>query len=246
MWLMDGITPTAQVVLGNLGPDWLPFNLNDFNGDGKDDILFERKLEDGSIEYGLWLMAGVTATRQAVIGSVAAGEGWTAVDTNDFDGDGKADILFTRASPTTPGHTEYGVWLMAGTTPREQRLIGDSGAGWVLIDHNDFNGDGKVDLLFKQAGGARGDLYGIWLMEGAGFLTQAIVDTATAGWDYLGSADANGDGKADLEFVNRGTQQVASWLMNGVSPLSQGIIDAYDNPESPAGWLPPFTVPATS
>lgn len=242
VWLMDGITPIAQTVVGSAGADWLPFNLNDFNGDRTDDILFERQLSDGSVDYGLWLMDGVAPASKAMIGSVAAGAGWRAVDTNDFSGDRKADILFSRPA-SAPGQTEYALWVMDGTTPLQQAAIGTSGAGWVLIDHNDFNGDGKADLLFKQAASENGEQYGVWLMDGPSILAQAVVGTATEGWQFLGSADINGDGKADLEFVNPGSRQVASWLMDGTMTTAQGIIGSYDNPDLPAGWQPPFAVP---
>lgn len=244
VWLMDGMTPTAQAVIGTIDAEWLPFNLNDFNGDGQADILFERNLSDGSREYGLWLMDGTASTDRAVVGSVAAGADWTAIATNDFNGDGKADILFARPSQTTPGHSDYALWLMDGITPLEKTVIGSSGEGWLLVDHNDFNGDGKADLLFNRVVENNGEQYGLWLMDGRSFLAQAEVGTATDGWQYLGSADINGDGKADLTFANDGTKDVAGWLMDGTAAIAKAMIGAYDDPASPAGWQPPFTTPA--
>ncbi len=249
LWLMDGTTPTAQTVIDTLDGGWLPFNLNDFNGDGQADILFERTLSDGAREYGLWLMDGIASTARAAIGSVVAGADWSAIATNDFNGGGKADILFTRTAQTTPdastlGASDYALWLMDGTTPLEQTAIGSSGEGWRLVDHNDFNGDGKADLLFNRAVANHGEQYGLWLMDGPSFWAQAEVGTATDGWQYLGSADINGDGKADLTFANEATKDLAGWLMNGTAAIAKAMIGAYDDPASPAGWQPPFTTSA--
>ncbi len=241
IWLMDGLTPVAQVVVDTIDPEWQPFNLNDFNGDGKDDILFERILEDGSAEYALWLMDGTDFIERRGIGSAAE---WRAIATDDFNGDGKADILFSRPSEVTPGQTDYALWLMDGTTPIQQSEIGSSGSGWVLVDHNDFNGDGKADLLFKQPVENNGEEYAVWLMDGSSFLAQAVVETASDGWQYVGSADTNGDRKADLTFVNEETKQVAGWLMDGTTAIATGMIGAYDDPDAPLGWQPPFSVPA--
>jgi hypothetical protein len=246
IWLVDGITPTAQVNVANIGSDWLPINLNDFNADGRDDVLFERLVGDGTVEYGIWLMDGVTPTLQRSIGSVPAGEGWRVLDTNDVNRDGKADILFSRQVPTAPGLTEYGLWLMDGVTPILQTVIGEPQVDRLLVDHNDFNGDGKADLLFSRPSGVDSVEYSVWLMDGPLIIADSVIDIAPASWAYAGSADVNGDGKADLEFVNEQTRQVGAWLMNGSTFSGQGVIGIYDAIDSPAGWLPPLAIPETT
>ena len=243
-WLVDGVAPIAQVNAGNIGSDWLPITLNDFNADGKDDVLFERIRRDGSVEYGLWLMDGVRPTLQTTIDIIPAGEGWSAKDTNDFNRDGRADILFSRKQPTQPGQIEYGLWLMDGANPYEQMAIGARQDTWSLVDHNDFNGDGKADLLFSRPVGNEQAEYSVWLMDGSSVIADSVLDMTPASWAYSGSADINGDGVADLEFVDESTLEVVGWLMEGSLVSARGIIEAYDSIDSPQGWLPPFATPA--
>jgi len=244
IWLMDGMTPTTQAVVDRFGGGWSPININDFNGDGKDDLLFERTLENGALGHGIWLMDSVTPISQAALGSIPAAEGWALTDTNDFNGDGRADLLFSRESALVPGQSEYAVWLMEGAVIRDRRMIGDSGRDWRLIDHNDFNGDGKADLLFSRTDPSDGDEYGVWLMDGTSVLAQASVDTITTDWSYLASADLNADGRADLTFMNEATRQVAGWLMGGTSTLTQDIVGMYGPGDPADGWLTPFATPA--
>lgn len=243
-WLLDGITPTLPVDVAAIGPDWLPINLNDFNGDGNADVLFERTLSNGVVDYGVWLMDGATPLEQTSIGSIAPGEGWIVKDTNDFNRDGKADLLFAREVPSLPGQVDYGLWLMDGATPLEQRVIGTVQEGRSLVDHNDFNGDGKADLLFSRPAGHDETEFSVWLMDGPSVMADSVVNTTPASWTYSMSADINGDGKADLTFVDETTLQIVGWLMDGASVSAEGTLGTYDFIDAPAGWLPPFATPA--
>ncbi|MGH8746240.1 MAG: Ig-like domain-containing protein, partial [Burkholderiales bacterium] len=80
---------------------------------------------------------------------------------------------------------------------------------------NDFNGDGKADIPWRNAStGAAA----IWLMNGATAASSSTVATlADANWQIVGVGDLNGDGKADFLWRNATTGQVNVWLMNGAS-----------------------------
>src|SRR5262249_52237627 len=99
----------------------------------------------------------------------------------------------------------------------------DDGGGFAVVDDatisvtpvndaaNDFNGDGKSDILFQNANGAPA----VWLLNGTTITSQAMVGgNPGPAWHEIGSGDINGDEKADILFQNdNGT--VAAWLMNG-------------------------------
>ncbi len=62
MWLMNGITPTIQAVIGTIDTTWQIAGTGDFDGDGKADILWRKS--DGTL--AMWLMNGTTPTTQVV------------------------------------------------------------------------------------------------------------------------------------------------------------------------------------
>lgn len=106
----------------------------------------------------------------------------------------------------------------------------------------DYNGDGKVDFLLSRP--ASGSLEIGWLMDELTSVAQAVVDTINPEWQPFNLNDFNGDGKADLSFVNETTKQVCDWLMDGATAIATGMIEAYDDAEALTGWQPPFWVPA--
>ena len=72
----------------------------------------------------------------------------------------------------------------------------------------DFNGDGKSDILFKQDNGA----YNIWLMSKDGKIGTTFV-MGDRGWNAEGVGDFNGDGKSDILFKqDNGAYNI--WLMS--------------------------------
>lgn len=238
LWLMENGTAVTQPIIGDAGVGWDLVNTNDFNGNGTTDLLFTQTTEEGPTNLGIWLQEGATSTARTVIG--AAGTGWSVVDTNDFNGDGNADILFSQ--DIGGGANVFGVWTLNGTqVTGKSQVGGSSSAGWSLLDHNDFNGDGKADLLFENSGTRE---LAVWLLDGTSApIAQQVVGTLAAGWTFSGSGDANGDGIADLAFYNDTTKQVGGWLFgsDGLSPLSsRGVIGSYANPD---GWEEPFTQP---
>jgi hypothetical protein len=86
----------------------------------------------------------------------------------------------------------------------------------------DFNGDGRSDLLWRNA--TTGAVF-LMPMNGAATLPGAVVHTEpNPAWQIASVADFDGDGKADLLWWNSGTGQVYQMLMNGAAVKSQSLI----------------------
>jgi hypothetical protein len=58
MWFMNGSQVLSFAGLGNITPSWMIVGQRDFNGDGKNDLLWRNT--NGTV--GMWLMNGTQFT----------------------------------------------------------------------------------------------------------------------------------------------------------------------------------------
>ena len=95
----------------------------------------------------------------------------------DFDGDGKADILWQNSNG------QAAVWLMDGTSLRTGANVGPNvGASWQIHSADDFNGDGKADIEWQNADGTPA----VWLMDGLNLIGGSNVGfNPTAAWHVV-------------------------------------------------------------
>ncbi len=179
----------------------------DFNGDGKQDILW-RDYATGQSE--LWLMDG--ATRQSVISlPTTANPAWQIVGAGDFNSDGHDDILWYNQS--TGG---LAFWAMNGTTvgvytelPTVRFL------DWTVAGTGDFNADGHADIVWRNEK-TQGTL--VWLMNGRGGAKSTMLPTVRhPDWTLAGVADMTGDGRGDLVWRNTRTGGNLVWRMIGTA-----------------------------
>src|SRR3984957_8432307 len=161
---------------------------NDFNGDGKSDILFQTSLGplDGPLQIDF--MNGTSVASQATLAGPLLSH---VVGSGDFNGDGKADILFQNNIDGTPQ-----IWTMNGSTVTSEATLSDPGIAWKAVATGDFNGDGKSDIVFQNANGTPM----IWEMNGTSVATSATLADPGAQWKLVGTGDFNDDGKSDLVF----------------------------------------------
>jgi FG-GAP-like repeat len=201
-------TPTAIVTKNNFTLTVTSATLrNDFNGDGKSDILWRNT--DGRV--ALWQMNGSTLTTGSVFANVSTA--WTISNTGDFNGDSKADILWRN----TDG--QVALWQMNGATPTIQTVIGSAPTNWQISGTGDFNGDSKADILWRNT--TDGSV-AIWQMNGNTPTAQTIIGSAATDWKITGTGDFNGDGKSDMLW-RKANGDVAMWQMNGTTPISQTV-----------------------
>ncbi len=184
----------------------------DFNGDGKSDVIAENS---SFPQRGyMYLMNGsIPASSGGVYRKTNTN--WTTASFADFNGDGKSDMLWTESETN-----EALIYIMDGLTITKMGAILGAGADWLVDQVADFNGDGKADILLKEASG--GDSCYIFIMDG---ITVSSVGRIPCGANWLtkSSGDFNGDGKADILW-EIGGKIGYMYLMDGTTVSSQGQV----------------------
>ena len=126
---------------------------------------------------------------------------------NDFNGDGFSDLLWRNDDGTVRE------WLgqMDGSFAGNIAHVDvNPGLGWHVAGTGDFDGDGRVDILWRNDSGTVQE----WLGQPDGSFASNIdhVDVNPGlGWHIQGTGDFNGDGRGDILWRNdQGT--LREWL----------------------------------
>ena len=103
------------------------------------------------------------------------------------------------------------IWLMNGGQVSSVTLIGNVPTRWSIVGTGDFNGDGKIDILWRDTNGN----VAIWLLDPFEQVAVSLyVATVPTTWSIAETGDFDGDGKSDILWRDTGGN-VAIWLMNG-------------------------------
>lgn len=185
--------------------DWRITSVDDFNRDGKPDILWRNF---STTALTVWLMNGTALSSTA---SIAAPPdlNWELGDTGDFNSDGNTDIVWHNKVNGTNV-----VWLMTGTTKIGTASVqAVSDLNWHIVGTGDFNNDNSVDIVWRNyATGA--DV--IWLMRGTVLELSVSLTTVTdKNWFISGTGDYNSDGRVDILWRNYATGANTIWIMDG-------------------------------
>ena len=252
-YLRDG----ARIGLARLDPSfnvidgtgWAPVGINDFDGDGfSDDIIWYNSATGAT---RVWYMNAATRSSAEVFDSsltVSDSIAWRVVGTNDFDQDGRADILWHNGAS---GATQ--LWCMKGIERDrfydfDSRLDVRDGEGWRVVGTNDFNHDGRPDILWHHGGS--GALQ-VWYMEpltpttpttrllqrveGVGFDSSLNLPDIS-GWAVVETDDFNQDGNPDILWHNGASGQLRLWYMDGIRRIGSADFDSALSLAGSTGW----------
>jgi FG-GAP-like repeat/Cysteine-rich secretory protein family/FG-GAP repeat len=90
---------------------------------------------------------------------------------------------------------------------------------------NDFGGDSKSDILWRNT---NGQVYS-YQMNGLSVSSEASLGSVSTDWQISGTGDFNGDGKADILWRNTTSGEVYGWKMNGNTKIGEGSIRTVGN-----------------
>jgi hypothetical protein len=177
---------------------------NDFNGDGRSDILWRSNAGDLSNWLGQ-ANGGFAQNDSNAFRSVPTS--WKVAGTGDFNGDGKSDILWRN------DNGQLSNWLgtaNGGLTQNDANALTSVPTDWKVAGTGDFNGDGRDDILWRNDNGQLSN----WLGTASGGFTQndanAFANVPTS-WKVAGTGDFNGDGRDDILWRND-NGQLSDWL----------------------------------
>jgi hypothetical protein len=177
---------------------------NDFNGDGRSDVLWVN--DDNRVTDWLGTASGSFADNGPnFLRSVTSG--WSVAGAGDFNGDGKVDLLWQNLSEGRV--TDWYGAANGNFSDNSANFLRDVGPGWQVAGTGDFNGDGRTDILWKNSDGHVTD----WLGTSSGF-TDNVANAyrlVASGWQVAGIADFNGDGRDDILWRNT-DGRITEWL----------------------------------
>src|SRR6266480_6778207 len=231
-WLVAGVGSVREVSTDTTSSTTTTWELRsyairrplaDFSGDGHSDVLW-RNTSTG--ENYIWLMNGLSTASQGSVNFVDPASGWQVQGVGDFDGDGKADILWRNTSTG-----ENYIYLMNGLTIARPGSINSlSDQAWQVQGIGDFDGDGKADIVWRNSTSGENYLYpmdGTTIKPTMGSF-RTVADLA---WQIVAVGDYDGDGKADVLWRHATSGENYLYPMDGTAiKASEGYLRSVPQP----------------
>jgi uncharacterized repeat protein (TIGR01451 family) len=205
-----GVGDGSFTALPNPVPD-TPVVVGDFNGDGKPDLAaFSTELfGSGSI-----LLGNGDGTFQPPLAlpvpsrcGAFCRQIFPAFATADFNGDGKLDIALERGSKKCIEYCDLRPYtlstlVMLGNGDGTFQAPTTAGPGGYFLLIDDFNGDGKPDILASPTIYAGNSLFYVLLGKGDGTFPSTFDFEIGSSPDFLAAVDLNGDKLPDIISAN--------------------------------------------
>jgi len=168
-----------------------------------------------------WHMVGGNVIDTRPLSKVNNDPHWKVAATGDLNGDGYPDILWR--------HDTQGVlycWFLQNNTVIGESLLSinsQTDFNWQIRAIGDVNGDGYEDIIWEYNDGT----LVVWLMRGATVTSWSLFSIPSVGssnWRVVGSADVNGDGRADMIFQEITSGSMVAWLLQGTTVAGWGFL----------------------
>src|SRR6266850_1521634 len=129
----------------------------------------------------------------------------------DFDGDGRADILWRNQATG-----ENYIYFMDGKVVIAEGYIRTvSDLNWKIVGVGDLDGNGRSDILWRNS--STGENYA-YLMNGTTFSSEGYIRAVPdLNWKVVGIGDFDGDGRSDILWRNSSTGENYIYPMQGLT-----------------------------
>lgn len=176
------------------GSNYDEFVPEDYDGDGKWDIAIWRRFSQQGSQSYFYIWQSRTNSLRVVPWGLDSDTPW---QTQDFDGDGKADLTITRLV-----NFQWQWWTLLSQT-NQVRVVqfgvyDPIGVSDALL-RGDYDGDGKADIAVYRGPG-RTPAYTFFIIRSS----DGLIETRTVSGNVVGSivpGDFDGDKKTDLAFT---------------------------------------------
>jgi hypothetical protein len=177
---------------------------NDFNGDGKSDLLWRN--DAGTVRDWLGQSNGAFAGNVVNLNETISND-WHIAGSGDFNGDGRVDFLWRHDDGTVLDWLGQPNGSFIGNTANLNTVVPND---WHIVGTGDFNGDGRTDILWRADDGTVRD----WMGQTNGAFAGNVInlnETISNDWHIVGTGDFDGDGRSDVMWRNNdGT--VTDWM----------------------------------
>jgi hypothetical protein len=243
VWTMSEAQRLANAPLhpSSPDPDWSVVGVDDFSGDGHNDLLLRH--DDGAL--WLWVLGGEGGVE--CLGSMPLGGAapflppeWDVAATGDFTLDGWPDVVWQERATG-----RVVVWTTAnGAYAGARAPVPDRPAdsNWRVVAAQDFDGDGKRDLLWFNTTSGR---LVQWLLD-AGLRRQAGRFTnppqaSDVNWQVVAAGDygvgPGGQwGTNDVVWRNVFSGRLVVWFLDLAGNRTAGTFTNPAAPSDPLAW----------
>ncbi|MBL0141437.1 MAG: VCBS repeat-containing protein [Betaproteobacteria bacterium] len=176
-YFVNGVFTGTDAFLFSLPPEWVIQGVADFNKDGKPDFLMRNVVSGNAF---VWYFDNASPIGDQFL--VSIDPTWKVEAVGDIDLDGQPDLLFrsTVSGLAFAWNTQYsgGVLSLGASSP----MIFAVDPVWEVVQLADWNGDGKPDLLFRNA--ATGLVF-VWYLDGVTLGASDFVFQIDPSWEIV-------------------------------------------------------------
>src|SRR5262249_17849682 len=188
---------------------WKIQTIADFDGDGHADILWR----DVNGQLAIWFRGDINMAAYPGYYNYPwpVDNSWLVQGAGDFDGDGKADILWRNTNG------QVAIWNMDGGVRIGESYPGgqDPRQWWRIQAIGGFDGNRRADILWRGGDGR----LAIWFGGQFGFDAPNYQNSPPGpgdlAWQIQAVGDFDHDGRDDILWRHT-NGQLGIWLMNGV------------------------------